>query len=276
MPVELMNTVRADRDGVWDTLADPAAAARWLRAARPEVAIGIAGWEAVAELRDLRDALRVLAAATTGDDRESAVATTPGSDGESAVATITGGDRESVAASTGGGDRESVAASTTGGDRESVAASTTADDREPAAASSNPATAADRPPLVSAADVDAAVNVVNRACARAPSWSELRWPGEESPAGTASTAAVEGNGPARVVRTAHAPALAVVAAIAEEAVALFAGPDRLLLRACRAPGCVLYFVRNHPRRAWCSDGCGNRARVARHYQRHHGSGREDD
>ena len=42
-----------------------------------------------------------------------------------------------------------------------------------------------------------------------------------------------------------------------------AGP----LRACHAPGCVLYFVRHHPRRAWCSISCGNRARAARHYRR---------
>jgi len=46
-----------------------------------------------------------------------------------------------------------------------------------------------------------------------------------------------------------------------------AGP----LRACLAPGCVLYFVRQHPRRAWCSIGCGNRARAARHYRRLRGS-----
>ena len=39
------------------------------------------------------------------------------------------------------------------------------------------------------------------------------------------------------------------------------------LRACGGPGCVLYFVRDHPRREWCSAGCGNRARVARHYRR---------
>jgi len=39
------------------------------------------------------------------------------------------------------------------------------------------------------------------------------------------------------------------------------------LRACGGPGCVLYFVRDHPRREWCSEGCGNRARVARHYRR---------
>ncbi|MBC7596304.1 MAG: ABATE domain-containing protein [Kineosporiaceae bacterium] len=38
------------------------------------------------------------------------------------------------------------------------------------------------------------------------------------------------------------------------------------LRACYAPGCVLYFVKTHPRREWCSVACGNRARAARHYQ----------
>jgi predicted RNA-binding Zn ribbon-like protein len=41
-----------------------------------------------------------------------------------------------------------------------------------------------------------------------------------------------------------------------------------LLRACHGPGCVLYFRKDHPRRGWCSAGCGNRARVARHYERH--------
>ncbi|WP_317183827.1 CGNR zinc finger domain-containing protein [Intrasporangium sp.] len=39
------------------------------------------------------------------------------------------------------------------------------------------------------------------------------------------------------------------------------------MRACYGPGCVLYFVREHTRREWCSAGCGNRARVARHYHR---------
>ena len=29
--------------------------------------------------------------------------------------------------------------------------------------------------------------------------------------------------------------------------------------------CVQYFVKDHPRREWCSAACGNRARVARHY-----------
>lgn len=60
------------------------------------------------------------------------------------------------------------------------------------------------------------------------------------------------------------------AAIAAEAVELFTGEDRVLLRACYAPGCVLYFVKDHPRREWCSPSCGNRARAARHYRRNRG------
>lgn len=57
-------------------------------------------------------------------------------------------------------------------------------------------------------------------------------------------------------------------AIARSAIALFASDARDKLRACHGPGCVLYFVKDHPRREWCSDSCGNRARAARHYQRH--------
>lgn len=64
------------------------------------------------------------------------------------------------------------------------------------------------------------------------------------------------------------PASRALAGLAAEGVALLSGPDRDLLRACGAPGCVLYFVRDHPRREWCSPACGNRVRAARHYQRH--------
>jgi predicted RNA-binding Zn ribbon-like protein len=60
------------------------------------------------------------------------------------------------------------------------------------------------------------------------------------------------------------------ASIAAEAVELFTGEDRALLRACPAPGCVLYFVKDHPRREWCSPSCGNRVRAARHYRRNKG------
>ena len=56
----------------------------------------------------------------------------------------------------------------------------------------------------------------------------------------------------------------------DAAVRLFTGPERESLRACHAPGCVLYFVKSHPRREWCSVACGNRVRAARHYQRARG------
>lgn len=65
-------------------------------------------------------------------------------------------------------------------------------------------------------------------------------------------------------------ALQALASIAAEAVELFTGADRVLLRACYAPGCVLYFVKDHPRREWCSPACGNRVRAARHYRRNRG------
>jgi predicted RNA-binding Zn ribbon-like protein len=56
--------------------------------------------------------------------------------------------------------------------------------------------------------------------------------------------------------------------LAGEAVRLLS--DGAELRACLAPSCVLYFVKDHPRREWCSTACGNRARAARHYARHRG------
>ncbi|HEV3377426.1 MAG TPA: ABATE domain-containing protein [Thermoleophilaceae bacterium] len=58
-----------------------------------------------------------------------------------------------------------------------------------------------------------------------------------------------------------------LAAFAADAIALLTGPDREGLRSCGAPGCVLMFLKDHPRRTWCSSTCGNRARQARHYAR---------
>jgi predicted RNA-binding Zn ribbon-like protein len=66
------------------------------------------------------------------------------------------------------------------------------------------------------------------------------------------------------------PATTGLARVADQAIALLGGEDATRLRACYAPGCVLYFVKTHPRRAWCSVACGNRVRAARHYQRARG------
>jgi predicted RNA-binding Zn ribbon-like protein len=99
-----------------------------------------------------------------------------------------------------------------------------------------------------------AVKTLNAAAAETPSWPALRWNNEK---------------PTRLIRTTTSGTPALVCAIAQQAVEMFAGDSRHQLRACLAPGCVLYFVKDHPRREWCSAGCGNRARVARHYRRHH-------
>ena len=188
--VELMNTVWADRGGVYDELSDAASALRWWRAVEHRLPSRLErtqqgqltiGPEAVASLRRLRDALRELAGEITGDDRPAARSATP--------------------------DRET------------------------------------------------AIAIINKLSARAPSWSELAWPPDDVPR--------------RVTHSRSNAAGAALSAIADDAVEFFAGDHRLELRACHAPGCVLYFVRDHPRRQWCSATCGNRARVARHYDRHH-------
>lgn len=83
-------------------------------------------------------------------------------------------------------------------------------------------------------------------------WPELSWPASGLPS--------------RRFRTADDLAVGL---IAHQAVELFAGPGRLQLRACIAPGCALFFFKRSTRREWCSPACGNRARVARHYVRHH-------
>ncbi|WP_229342586.1 CGNR zinc finger domain-containing protein [Streptomyces flavotricini] len=193
LPIELMNTIWADRDGVHDAIAGPGEAVAWLRAVGPRLtpsAPAVGAWldaerpagaeETAARLRGLRDALRRLAAEATEDPRP---------DARSAIGTR-----------------------------------------------------------------DAALAALNEACGATPVWATLHWP--------------SGGDPTRIVRTGDRAGQAVVAMLAGQAVDLFTGDMRPQLRGCLAPGCVLYFVKQHPRRGWCSAGCGNRARVARHYQRH--------
>jgi predicted RNA-binding Zn ribbon-like protein len=67
----------------------------------------------------------------------------------------------------------------------------------------------------------------------------------------------------------HAPTATDVALgnLAASAIALVSGPHAGDLLTCGAPGCVLMFLRDRPRREWCCAACGNRARQARHYAR---------
>ncbi|MFI7017362.1 CGNR zinc finger domain-containing protein [Streptomyces sp. NPDC050164] len=101
--------------------------------------------------------------------------------------------------------------------------------------------------------VPEAVRRLNEAAARTPTVPVLDWP--------------EGAGPdvrQRPLRGGDD----LTSALARAVIAFLAGPDRDRLRACHAPRCVRYFLKDHPRQEWCKPSCGNRARVARHHQRH--------
>lgn len=256
LPVELMNTIWADRDGVHDALASDDSAAAWLGAvAGDRLPMGTAQGasatpQVAARFRELRDALRRLAAVATRDTRIRAASAT--TDFTEAVAAV---NRASASAPSWAelAWAGNSAAEGEGGSSDADANGDTGD-----AGRSN--------------DADA-----NNGAGEAAGASTYGEAGDVASAGTSGGAGDAGsaganNGDAGAtfqVRSAGAGADAALAWIADQAVRLFAGPERSALRACQGPGCVLYFVRNHPRREWCSAGCGNRARVARHYQRHH-------
>ncbi|MFF4272301.1 CGNR zinc finger domain-containing protein [Streptomyces sp. NPDC001536] len=104
--------------------------------------------------------------------------------------------------------------------------------------------------------VPQAVELLNATAARRPTIPVLHW--------------AETSEPTVERRTPHAES-DLTAALAQAAIGFLAGPDRERLRACHAPRCVRYFIKEHPRQEWCKPACGNRARVARHHERHKGT-----
>jgi len=93
---------------------------------------------------------------------------------------------------------------------------------------------------------------LNRHTRAARLWTELHW-----------NASAHGT-----LRTSAAPVTAAICEIATHTVELFAGSRAADISPCGAPNCILYFVKDHARREWCSPACGNRVRAARHYERH--------
>ncbi|OCC10893.1 CGNR zinc finger [Streptomyces sp. PTY087I2] len=102
--------------------------------------------------------------------------------------------------------------------------------------------------------VEEALRLLNEAAALEPVAPQLRWPAGENP--TSGLLSAEDD-----------PGVRLVAALARDAVDFLSGPQREQLRACHAPRCVRYFIKSHGRQEWCKPSCGNRARVARHYER---------
>lgn len=99
----------------------------------------------------------------------------------------------------------------------------------------------------------AAIAVVNRSLAEPQTWPRLAW-GAAGPC-TAPTPA--GARRSRLLQT-----------LAADAVSLLTGSSAARIRKCAHPDCRLQFVAVNPKRRWCSGAtCGNRARVARHYQK---------
>ncbi|MDT0611859.1 CGNR zinc finger domain-containing protein [Streptomyces lancefieldiae] len=101
--------------------------------------------------------------------------------------------------------------------------------------------------------VPEALRRLNAAAGRTPTVPVLHWPDAGEPAVRSEPA--HGAGPD------------LTAALAQAVIGFLAGPDRQRLRACHAPRCVRYFLKEHPRQEWCKPSCGNRARVARHHER---------
>ncbi|MGO1052537.1 CGNR zinc finger domain-containing protein [Crossiella sp. CA198] len=95
-----------------------------------------------------------------------------------------------------------------------------------------------------------AVAAVNRAITQSPASPQLTLTGHT----LGSTTTSKGS-----------PAARVLACVATQAIPVLTTAP---LQACLAPACVVYFTKDHPRREWCSTTCGNRARAARHYNRH--------
>ncbi|MET1044439.1 MAG: CGNR zinc finger domain-containing protein, partial [Microbacteriaceae bacterium] len=96
---------------------------------------------------------------------------------------------------------------------------------------------------------------LNQAAARAPRWASIAW----APDGVASTA-----------QTTAPPVDQVLGTLAGDAINLFTGTDAARLRLCERPGCVLFFLKDHPRREWCTPACGARVRAARAYAKRNG------
>ncbi|MFI0713320.1 CGNR zinc finger domain-containing protein [Streptomyces inhibens] len=99
----------------------------------------------------------------------------------------------------------------------------------------------------------AALVTVNGATAEAPGAAQLRW----------HPPSLRSEWQSAVPHTVNA----VLACIASDAIDVLCGPRGTSLRQCAAHGCIRFFLREHGRRQWCSNMCGDRVRAARHYQR---------
>lgn len=100
---------------------------------------------------------------------------------------------------------------------------------------------------------EADLEALNHAQGAAPLINELSWNGSTTTGAR---------------RRIGSPGARLAGWLAEAAADLLSDPAVAKIRECAADDCVLLFLPTHSQRRWCSaTRCGNRARVARHYQR---------
>jgi predicted RNA-binding Zn ribbon-like protein len=90
-----------------------------------------------------------------------------------------------------------------------------------------------------------ALDAVNAAAMSAPAAPQLTW----------ST-----DGPRKHLQTS-----AALTRVAWNAIEMLS--DHEPVRQCEAHGCVRLYLREHARRRWCSNGCGDRVRAMRHHHK---------
>ena len=127
-----------------------------------------------------------------------------------------------------------------------------------------PPSSADAGRLPAAAD---ALAYLNRVAGRVPVKVTLDWPRDAGP--RVRMVAASDDGASGDDASGGGAGDRLTAALARDAIAFLADPDSRRLAACGAPRCVRYFLREHGRQEYCKPSCSNRARAARHYQRHH-------
>jgi predicted RNA-binding Zn ribbon-like protein len=98
------------------------------------------------------------------------------------------------------------------------------------------------------------VAAINRAATRSPSRSVLRWN--------------RGRWEVEELGAERSGSQRLMALTARAAIELVGRARPLPVRKCEGPGCVHFLLAHRSEQRWCSPtGCGNRARVQRHYRK---------
>jgi predicted RNA-binding Zn ribbon-like protein len=101
---------------------------------------------------------------------------------------------------------------------------------------------------------ESALASINRAASRSPTLVALRW--------------TRGQWVTNERPSEDEASRRLTPLVARSAIELLGGPQPTRIRRCEGPGCIHFLVARRSEQRWCSPtGCGNRARVQRHYRK---------